>query len=116
MSWCWSSHSLLAVSTLCLCLQTAETPEQPRSRVAQVDTMGQAAGAEQPAPKPPATVPFSPDLLNALTANTGNTTGRVVDQANHPEDKGLSVAGPPQADPSEPADIAGYCATLASAP
>jgi hypothetical protein len=77
--------------------------------------MGQAAGAEQPAPKPPATVPFSPDLLNALTANTGNTTGRVVDQANHPEDKGLSVAGPPQADPSEPADIAGYCATLASA-
>lgn len=57
---------------------------------------------------------LSPDVLAALTANTGNTTGRVVDQAIAPDGRGLSLAsGPQQTDPSEPADVAGYCATLA---
>lgn len=69
----------------------------------------------QPSPSAvPAQIPFSPDLLAVLTANTGNVSGRVVEAATTPDGKDLSLAaGPLQADPSEPADITEYCTGLA---
>jgi len=75
-------------------------------------------GTSNPVQQSPSTAPaqvrFSPDLLAALTANTGNTSGRVVDPDNTPDGEGLSLAsGPRQTDPSEPADAAGYCSGLA---
>jgi len=70
---------------------------------------------QSPSTAPPK-IPFSPDLLDALTANTGNTPGRVVDPDNTPDGKGLLwTSGPQQTDLSEPADVAAYCATLAGA-
>ncbi len=68
-------------------------------------------------PSPSAAAPhiqLSPDLLDVLTANTGNLNGRVVDPGATPDGKGLSLAsGPLQPDPSEPPDVAGYCTALA---
>lgn len=59
---------------------------------------------------------LAPEVLSALTANTGNTVGRVVDTENALENTRLSLAaGPRQTDPSEPGDIAGYCANFAGA-
>ncbi len=70
-------------------------------------------GQTPPSPAP-AQIQLPPDVVDVLTANTGNVNGRVVEPDTNSDGKGLSLAsGPLQTDPSEPADVAGYCTALA---
>lgn len=101
---------LLLFLSIPLCSQTSQVTPAENKTTAQDNG---SHGSSQSETQPPATAPFPPDLLCTLTANTGNTTGRVV-ASDTSDAAGLALAsGPPQTDGSEPINVAGYCAALA---